>query len=145
MYEDKVAILVKRASLEFEKMSNPRMAEHGLTGAQYRVLKYLYLMQGKPVRTVDIERYYSLTHPTTIGLLDALEKKGYVVRRPNPADARSRVVDLTQKALGMKEDLVDIGEDLEVEFTSGLSDTERYELIDLLRKLLKDDAPREGA
>ena len=136
MYEDKVAILVKRASLEFEKMSNPRMAEHGLTGAQYRVLKYLYLMQGKPVRTVDIERYYSLTHPTTIGLLDALEKKGYVVRRPNPADARSRVVDLTQKALGMKDELEGVGDELEAAFTKNLSDKERERLIALLMKMM---------
>ena len=143
MDDDKVAVLVKRAALEFERSSNPLLAQHGLTGAQYRVLKYLYVMEGTPVRTVDIERHYSLTHPSTIGLLDALEKKGYVLRTPNPADARSRLVELTNKAIDEREDLFDLGDRLEREFTSSLSEAERLQLIDLLKRVLKDDS-REG-
>ena len=73
---DKVAILVKKASLEFDKISNPLFLSHNLTAAQYKILKYLYMHQDETVKMVDLEKCYSLTHPTAIGLLDALEEKG---------------------------------------------------------------------
>ena len=60
---EKVAILVKKASLEFDKISNPLFLVHDLTAAQYKILKYLYMHQDKTVKMVDLEKYYSLTHP----------------------------------------------------------------------------------
>ena len=66
---DKVAILVKKASLLIEKNSNPYFAEYDLTAAQYRVIKFRYAQPTRTARVVDLERYYSMTHPTTLGLL----------------------------------------------------------------------------
>lgn len=133
----KIVILVKRATLEFERMSAPIFQERGLTSAQYRVLKYLYLMEGQePVRAVDIERFYNLTHPTTITLVDALEKKGYATRRPNPDDARSRIIELTDKAREERSDLFELGDLAEEKFTETLDGEEREQLISLLKKLL---------
>ena len=74
MITDKIAILVKKATLEFDKIANPELANYGLTASQYKVLKFLYLQPERTARVVDIERYYSMTHPTTIGLLDTLEE-----------------------------------------------------------------------
>ena len=39
---DKVAILVKKAALEFDKLANPMFISYDLTAAQYKILKYLY-------------------------------------------------------------------------------------------------------
>lgn len=96
--------------LVFEKLSNPILQEYNLTGAQYRILKYLFLHQEETVRQIDLQRYYALTHPTTIGLLDQLEKKGFVRRKVNPEDARSRVITLTEYALQKQKELEQIGE-----------------------------------
>lgn len=137
MDTSKVAILVKRASLEYERMANPQLAEHGLTEAQYKVLSYLYTAEGEPVRTVDLERAFSLTHPTAIGLLDQLEFKGYLTRESNPADARSRVIVLSEKALDRREELEGLGAELDGAFTVGLTPKERDRLVALLGKLLE--------
>lgn len=72
---NRIAILIKIASLEFEKISNPILAEYDLTAAQYRILKFLYSRQTETARVVDIEKQCSITHPTVLGLLDNLEKK----------------------------------------------------------------------
>ena len=66
-----VAILVKKAALEFDKIANPYFAEYDLTASQYRIIKYLYAQPSRATRVVDLERQYSMTHPTTIGLLFA--------------------------------------------------------------------------
>ena len=136
MLIDRVAILIKKAALEFEKMSNPVLMEYGLTGAQYKLLKYLFAHPAGSVRQVDMERYYSMTHPTVIGLLDQLEKKEYIQRNMNPADRRSRVITLTDKAYGMQEILTKAGDQLEDEFTAKLTESERKQLIALLQKLM---------
>lgn len=136
MKSDKVAILAKKISLEFDKMSNPVLSEYNLTSAQYRILKYLLSHQKEKVRQADIEKFYSLTHPTTIGLLEQLEKKGFIQKRINPADARSRIITLTDQSLEMEEELEHIGEALEEKLTAVLTEEERLQLIELLHKLL---------
>ena len=133
---EKVAILVKKAALEFDKLSNPILAGYDLTASQYKIIKYLYSHPNQTARLVDLERYYSLTHPTTIGLLDALEKKGFVTREENPEDRRSRILSLTPKALEQQAELEQLGDTLENRLTQGLTVAERQQLIRLLRKLL---------
>ena len=133
---DKVAILVKKASLEFDKLSNPPLAEYDLTVAQYKVLKYLYMHQGETVRLVDLEKYYSMTHPTTIGLLDTLEEKGFVTRVENQEDRRSKAISLTEKALKQQATLEALGDTLEQTLTKRLTEKERRQLIALLQKLM---------
>ena len=136
MISDKAAILIKIAALEFDKMANPILQEHDLTGAQYKILKYLYANQDAPVRQVEIEKYYSLTTPTTLGLLETLEKKDFICRRQNPDDKRSRIISLTDKALEMQDVLNALGDALEEKFTRSLTAYERKQLITLLQKLL---------
>ena len=143
MRSDKAAILIKIAALEFEKMANPMLQEHDLTGAQYKILKYLYANQDTPVRQVEIEKYYSLTTPTTLGLLETLEKKDFICRRQNPDDKRSRIIALTDKALEMQEILNALGEALEEKFTRSLTADEHKKLISLLQKLLNADISDE--
>lgn len=133
---DRVAILVKKAALEFDKAANPELARHGLTTSQYKVLKFLYAQPTRNAKVVDVERYYSMTHPTTIGLLDNLEKKGFVTRATNPDDRRSKLISLTAKADEMEDGLIALGNRLEDSFTANLSPEEREELVGLLQKLL---------
>ena len=95
---NKAAILIKKTSLEFEKVANPMFAEYDLTAPQYRILKFLYASESRTARVVDLEKRYSMTHPTTLGLLKQLEKKGFIKRVENPNDARGKLVALTEKA-----------------------------------------------
>ena len=133
---DKAAILIKKAALEFDKLSNAVLDEYGLTVAQYKVMKYLYEEADNGVRIVDLEKYYSTSHPTTIGIVQNLEKKGLVDYRENPNNARSRFIIPTEKALKLRDEIEGIGNELETELTKNLSDKERLRLIALLKKMM---------
>ena len=85
---------------------------------------------------MDLERQYSMTHPTTIGLLDALEKKGFTTRVENPNDARGKLIALTEKADTMQDELEALGTKIENKLTERLSDEEREQLAFLLNKLM---------
>ncbi|WP_319451141.1 MULTISPECIES: MarR family winged helix-turn-helix transcriptional regulator [unclassified Mycobacterium] len=68
-----------------------------LTVAQCRIAQRL---SPTGIRVTDLAEQAGVTKQTAGGLIDELERTGYVVRHPDPADARARLVVLT--ARGMK-------------------------------------------
>ena len=137
MKQDKAAILIKKAALEFDKLSNAVLERYDLTVSQYKVMKYVYVEAETGVRIVDLEKYYSMTHPTAIGIVRNLEKKGLVAYEENPNDARSRYIVPTERAAEIRAELERIGDGLETELTKKLSEKEREQLVGLLRKMLE--------
>lgn len=134
---DSIAILIKKAALEFDKISNPVLAKYDLTSSQYKILLFLYAQPFGAARVVDLERQYSMTHPTTLGLVDALSEKGFIKRIPNPADARGKLVALTDKANSMREELLNLEVTLDGMLTESLSAGDKQQLVELLQRLLK--------
>ncbi|MBQ7220520.1 MAG: MarR family transcriptional regulator [Synergistaceae bacterium] len=135
-HADRIAVLIKKLSLEVDKLSNPILEPYDLTNSQFKILKYLLMTPEGSVRQVDIERYFSMTNPTVTGLVHALEKKGMLERRVNPNDSRSKILIPTQRTRDMKELLYSLGEKLESELTHALTHDEKQELMRLLKKLL---------
>ena len=133
---DKIAILIKKAALEAEKVQTPILQSHEISVAQYKILKYLYSAPKDSVRVVDLETYYSMTHPAVIDILKVLEKKGYTTRVVNPEDARSKIVSLMEKAYEQQRELEDLGDKMEEAVTRDLSTGEKKELVRLLHKLM---------
>ena len=133
---DKIAILIKKAALEAEKVQTPILQSHDLSVAQYKFLKHLYNAPKDSVRIVDLETYYSMTHPAVIDILKVLEKKGYTMRVVNPEDSRSKIVSLTEKAYAQQQELEDLGDKMEESVTRNLCAGEKKELIVLLHKMM---------
>ena len=135
---NKIAILIKKAALEAEKVQTPILQSEDLSVAQYKFLKYLYSMPKDSVRVVDLETEYSLTHPAVIDILKVLEKKGYTKRIVNPNDARSKIISLTEKAYANQKTLEALGKEMEETVTKNLSNEEKEQLVILLKKLINE-------
>ena len=133
---NKVAILVKKSTLECEKSSNPVLEKYELTMAQYRILKLLYSESYGTLRLTDIEKYFSLTHPTAIGILQNLEKKDLIEKLDNPNHMRSKFIVPSKKALAIQKELESVGTELESKLTHRLSSEEHKQLVSLLKKML---------
>lgn len=135
MKNKRITILIKNLSLEFDKIANPRLAPYDLTLTQFKILKYLYDYDN--VIGKDIEKAYSMTNPTVTGVIENMEKHDWIKRVPNPNDARSKIIKLTDKAFRKKEELHKLGDDLEKSFTKDLTITEQKELFTLLNKMME--------
>ena len=122
MNNKKIAILIKKLALEFDKISNPTLAPYDLTPTQFKILKYLY--DHENVIGMDIQNAYSMTNPTVTGILQNMENGGWIERVANPNDSRSKIIKLTEKALDRKDELYNLGETLEKEFTKDLTKEE---------------------
>lgn len=65
-----------------------------LTLAQSRIAQRL---NREGIRVTDLAEQAGVTKQTAGGLVDELEANGYVSRKPDPADARARLVILTDR------------------------------------------------
>ena len=108
-------------------------AGFGLSAAQAKVLLRLRPEENLPMRTLARGLGYDPSNLT--GLVDKLEARGAVERRPDPADRRVKAIALTGEGLRLREDFQrrlvgDAGA------LASLSDSQLHELRNLLRTAL---------
>jgi DNA-binding MarR family transcriptional regulator len=79
-----------------------------------------------------------------VALVDDLEKRGFVERRPHPADRRAHALHLTAKGKQLLRDAFEVAFSLEAALCQDLNQTERKQLLALLGKLTSRDPQRPG-
>ncbi|MFI8822676.1 MarR family winged helix-turn-helix transcriptional regulator [Streptomyces sp. NPDC053431] len=123
-----IGTVVARYHDEYEEAA----ATHALTGAQARVLGLLAL-EPTPMRKIAEKLKCEPSNVT--GIIDRLESRGLVERRPDPADRRVKVAAPTEEgretARRLRESLRFAREPL-----GELTETERTLLRDLLKRML---------
>jgi DNA-binding MarR family transcriptional regulator len=109
---------------------------HGLDSGEFDVLATLR-RAGAPYALRPTELYTSLMISSggLTARLDRLEDAGLIRRRPSEDDARSVVVELTPAGRKKIEATFRADMALENKMVSGLAESERAELVRLLRKL----------
>jgi DNA-binding MarR family transcriptional regulator len=76
-----------------------------------------------------------VTRATVTGLLDSLERTGFVRRSANPADRRSLVVEITPAGLTVVQELRTIVHRHEKAWMSSLSDSDLRRYIEYLHRI----------
>ncbi len=127
-----IGTVVARYHQEYEEAA----ASHSLTGAQARVLGLLAL-EPTPMRKIAEKLKCEPSNVT--GIIDRLESRGLVERRPDPADRRVKLAAPTDEgrdtARRLRDSLRFAREPL-----GELTGVERTVLRDLLRRMLGEDA-----
>ncbi|MFI9647820.1 MarR family winged helix-turn-helix transcriptional regulator [Streptomyces sp. NPDC052040] len=125
---DLIGSVVARYHEEYEQAA----AEHALTGAQARLLGLLTL---EPLPMRRLAQQLKCEPSNVTGIVDRLEARGLVERRPDPADRRVKLAAPTEEgrrvARGLRSSL-----DFAREPLAGLSPDEQLALRDLLRRML---------
>lgn len=111
---------------------------HGLDSGEFDVLATLR-RAGAPYALRPTELYKSLMISSggLTARLDKLTEAGLIRRYPSTADARSLMVELTPSGKKKIEAAFRADMDIENEMVEGLTESERIELVRLLRKLSK--------
>ncbi|MET9421182.1 MULTISPECIES: MarR family transcriptional regulator [unclassified Streptomyces] len=132
-----IGTVVARYHEEYEQAA----AEHSLTGAQARVLGLLS-MEPTPMRRIAQKLRCEPSNVT--GIVDRLEARGLVERRPDPADRRVKIAAATQEGRSTARRLRD-SLDFAREPLAQLTAVERSVLRDLLRRMLGEDVSEPPA
>jgi len=90
---DEVLIAIRRIIQSVDLHSKHLVKQFGLTGPQLIILREI--SQSDEITASDISRAISLSPATVTGVLDRLEKRGYVVRKRSDRDRRRTLVQMT--------------------------------------------------
>ena len=113
-----------------------RVASLELTRSQWWVLTYVFRDQA--LTQSELADHLEIGKVALGNLIDRLEAKGWVERRPDPNDRRINRVFLTAKAAPIMEDMRAPAQDLYDMIVSGLSKAQRETLVDLLLVVRKN-------
>ena len=131
--EKEAMLNIARTSDQFQNRFGKLFRAYGLTGSQHNVLRILR-GEGRPMRCDEIRQRMIQVVPAMTGLLDRLEKEGFVTRTRCEQDGRVVHVDLTTKAKTVLQKIDGPLTDLYRECLGHLSRAELEQLSSLLEK-----------
>src|SRR5499426_2665871 len=108
--EERFAHLVKLAGRGLARALQMRLTEHAVSYGHWTFLRILWEAEGLTQRQLSDEA--GVMEPTTFSAPNAMEKLGYVTRRPSPTNRKEIHVYLTTKGRGLKTKLVPLAEEV---------------------------------
>jgi MarR family transcriptional regulator for hemolysin len=111
-----------------------RLKSFGLSQAKWRTLLFLDLASEK-LSQRQLASRLGVEDPTLVRLLDRLAKDGWIVRQDDPADRRSKIVQLTSKSHKTLRHIHAAADQVRKEFLSGIPARELKTCIEVLEKI----------
>lgn len=131
------SILTRITSLYVDRLASAILKPMGLSLAEYKILYVCIHYPDERITNSFLESHFQMSHSTSVGLLNHLEKDGWIKRVPNPDNKREKMVILTDMAQNNTVELLKAGKELEDQFTVNLTKEETEEYIRLSKKIMK--------
>ncbi len=133
-WEVKVAVALLDFQGRLERRMASRLAEHGITLAQFDML--LTLCHGDGVTQQDLAERLLVTKANIVGLIDRAGAAGLVERRPDPEDRRVNRIHVTPAGRKLAGKVRPGQDELIREIFGHLSEAELRQLHALLGRLI---------
>ena len=115
---------VRRLDHVFARNLEAKVREKGideLTLMHGWIIRYLIENQDKDIYQKDIEEEFQVRKPTVTGMLQLLEKKGYIYRENSPQDGRLKRIVPTKKAEDIRQAILINIEECEARMVRGIA------------------------
>jgi len=129
-FENSVGYWVCQAAHAFQRAFNEELAPEGVTFRQAQVLGCLAL-EGQLSQT-DLADRMRIEPPTLVGILDRMERDGWIRRDGDKADRRRKLVRATRAAKPAWTKIVAVANRVRARATRGMTATELKQLKKLL-------------
>ena len=86
----------------------------------------------------DIEREFKISRSTATGLLQNMEKLGYLFREVSETDSRLKRIVLTEKSIELNKKVLNTFDQIEQQLLIGFSTEEKQQLLEFLERLEKN-------
>jgi DNA-binding MarR family transcriptional regulator len=128
--------LLKRAQLELADLLDESLAPLGISHGELTLL--LFVDAGEPESQQQVGRRLDVDRTTMVALIDGLEGKALVARRPDDADRRRNVIELTAAGRATLGRARRVDQKAEDRLLAGLDKAEATQLRSLLRRVAAD-------
>jgi len=137
-----VAFLLSQLGYHSSRRWKVRLAPLGLDPRQVMVLRRLAGDEGRSQQALGDA--LQIPPSRMVALVDALEQRGLLRRRPSPSDRRVRTLHLTREGRRLLGEIMEISVEHEQELCSGLQPADRDQLLTLLNRLAAEQGLAEG-
>jgi len=114
---------------------NSFLKPYAVTLRQLRILEYLHDNKDKLVTQKELEEELQVSHPTVVGILQRLEKKGLIKTFLNPNKKTMKIVTLIEYEAELFKNINNEKEKFENKLLSGFTDDEKVQLEEFLIRL----------
>lgn len=137
-----LAFLLSQVGIYASKRFAERIAAVGLQPPLFRVLNLVDAAEGESQQAIAAG--IEIPPSRMVAFVDELEQRGLVERRPDPKDRRVRALFLTAEGRRCLEQGRKIAKQHEEELTRGMKPADRKRLLDLLQKIVDEQAIGRG-
>jgi DNA-binding MarR family transcriptional regulator len=123
----------RRAALSIIELFLERLAPYGLKPVDFSVMSTICHNPG--VTSRQLCATLNLLPPNLVGLIQSLEARGLIERKPHPHDGRAVGLHPTPQGQALMVQAEQTAADLELEKTARLTPAQRKTLLDLLQKI----------
>jgi DNA-binding MarR family transcriptional regulator len=137
-----LAFLLSQVGIYAARQFADRIAEVDLHPPLFRVLNLVDAAEGRSQQAIG--EAIQVPPSRMVALVDELEQRGLVERRPDPADRRVRALFLTARGRETLARGREIAKEHEKALTKGMPATDRKRLTELLQKIVDDQTIGRG-
>lgn len=131
--DNQICFSLYAASREIIKLYKPLLDKYNLTYTQY--ITMLVLWEDEKITFKNLGKRLHLDSGTLTPVLKKLESMELIIKYRTKEDDRIVVVELTEKGKLLKENILEVPE--EMFCSSGMSESEALEFKDVINKMLK--------
>jgi MarR family transcriptional regulator for hemolysin len=132
-FEQSIGYWLTLATQAFHRAVSDEVAPHGITYRQSQVLAWLVL-EGE-LSQAELANKMMVEPPTLVGILDRMERDGWITRNSCPSDRRKKLIRATTAAEPVWEKIAEGGRRVRASATEGLTEQELETLKQLLRRV----------
>lgn len=136
-----IGYLLNRATRHARLRLAARLADLELRPQQGAVLMAIAQSEEGRLTPRQIAEAIDTDAPTTSGLLERLQRDGWVRSEPNPHDGRSRLIFLAEKGQAVMPSVIEAAHSVSHEVTSGMTSREVLLLGQLLDRMVATPQP----
>lgn len=137
-----LAFLLSQVGIYAARQFSERIEEVGLQPPLFRVLNLVDAAEGRSQQAIG--EAIEVPPSRMVALVDELEQRGLVERRPHPTDRRVRALYLTAKGRRTLVRGREIARAHEEELTRGMAAADRKRLTQLLQKIVDEQTIGRG-
>lgn len=139
----RLGYLLKHAQLRFVELVQAALAPLGIDTREWATL--ICLDDQRPLSQAEVAKRAGIDRTTMVALIDELQQKGLLQRRPDHDDRRKNVVQLTTAGRNIRERAARRVDDCERRFLAALSPPDAQQLKSALQALIapRHESPEE--
>jgi len=141
-FEESVGYWLITTAHAYQRALNERLAPEGITYRQCQALGYLAL-EG-PLSQTELADRMQIEPPTLVGILDRMERDGWIQRQACLDDRRKKLIHPTETALPVWSKILECAERVRSRATHGLSERQ-HETLKRLLKIVQENLFAEVA